>query len=514
MAAMARSTPGAALASGGGGGGLGGAIFVFGGTTTITNSTFSGNAASGGISPIGAGASVGQPGGAGGAAVFVHAGTAAVDSTTIADNTGTSSLEVYTGGTLRVSNTLVIAGANAPCRVAGSGAFASLNGNLVQGVGATCTFTTGDKVNPTPPSAPAALADNGGPTPTRAIGKTDPAFRAASCAVGTDQRGLPRPERSSCDVGAFELAERVDVAVTGNGRVTSVPGSIACPGACNDVFKPGTAVSLTAAPVAPATFLGWSGDIGAGAPTSNPLGLVVDVAPLSIGARFDGAADAGVDASDASDAGDAGAEAGAAPPDPHAKPTVSGGATACKSVADCGGKPCVEGVCCDRACDGVCESCRVPSAPGVCTLIPFGSDSKGACTSGTTCVKTCDGAGHCIDAQQGVQCAPSACLDHSTARGIGVCASQGGTCEASTATFDCAPYACDALFGGCKTVCATTDDCAAGHSCDVTSKLCVASPSVADGGCGVGGGLVDGRAWWALATLMAAGAAKRWRRRA
>ncbi|MGA9335054.1 MAG: hypothetical protein WBV39_12310, partial [Rudaea sp.] len=57
--------------AGGGGGGLGGAVFVRAGTVTIINSTFSGNAASGGTG--GSGASVGQ--GKGGA-VF------AIDSTT------------------------------------------------------------------------------------------------------------------------------------------------------------------------------------------------------------------------------------------------------------------------------------------------------------------------------------------------------------------------------------------------------------------------------------------------
>lgn len=56
------------------------------------------------------------------------------------------------------------------------------------------------------------LADNGGPTKTMAIDASSPAFDGggASCPA-TDQRGTARPQGSACDIGAFELVERLAV---------------------------------------------------------------------------------------------------------------------------------------------------------------------------------------------------------------------------------------------------------------------------------------------------------------
>ena len=55
-----------------------------------------------------------------------------------------------------------------------------------------------------------ALADNGGPTMTQALGAGSPALDAvpvggAGC-LATDQRGVPRPAGPGCDIGALELA--------------------------------------------------------------------------------------------------------------------------------------------------------------------------------------------------------------------------------------------------------------------------------------------------------------------
>ena len=56
----------------------------------------------------------------------------------------------------------------------------------------------------------AALADNGGPTKTRALEPGSPALDAvpasgAGCAA-TDQRGVARPQQAACDIGAYEHA--------------------------------------------------------------------------------------------------------------------------------------------------------------------------------------------------------------------------------------------------------------------------------------------------------------------
>jgi hypothetical protein len=50
--------------------------------------------------------------------------------------------------------------------------------------------------------------------------------------------------------------------ITGQGQVTSQPGSIDCTdtgGVCTDTFQSGTAVTLTATPSGPTEFAGWSG---------------------------------------------------------------------------------------------------------------------------------------------------------------------------------------------------------------------------------------------------------------
>ena len=48
------------------------------------------------------------------------------------------------------------------------------------------------------------LANNGGPTDTRALAATSPAVNAGSGCTATDQRGIARPQGAACDIGAFE----------------------------------------------------------------------------------------------------------------------------------------------------------------------------------------------------------------------------------------------------------------------------------------------------------------------
>jgi hypothetical protein len=66
---------------------------------------------------------------------------------------------------------------------------------------------------------------------------------------------------------------------------------------------------------------------------------------------------------------------------------------------------CVDGTCCDRACDGTCEACDVPGKLGVCTPHPLDSDPERECGSAGVC-----GGG-------------SACVQYET-RGSGLCTSR------------------------------------------------------------------------------------------
>jgi hypothetical protein len=84
--------------------------------------------------------------------------------------------------------------------------------------GDTCGFDQAtDQVNVSPEALRlGALADNGGPTPTQALGEGSVAIDQipeADCVdadgqpLTTDQRGEPRPGGAGCDVGAFELQQ-------------------------------------------------------------------------------------------------------------------------------------------------------------------------------------------------------------------------------------------------------------------------------------------------------------------
>ena len=56
------------------------------------------------------------------------------------------------------------------------------------------------------------LTNNGGPTQTHALLEGSIAIDAGDCSGGsvtTDQRGIPRPQRGGCDIGAYELENAI-----------------------------------------------------------------------------------------------------------------------------------------------------------------------------------------------------------------------------------------------------------------------------------------------------------------
>jgi hypothetical protein len=145
----------------------------------------------------------------------------------------------------------------------------------------------------------------------------------------------------------------------------------------------------------------------------------------------------------------------------------------CVTGSDCasGYCPAQDGVCCDAACTGVCESCRAKKTgdvDGSCAPVVGDTDPDNECVDqgAASCGKSgvCDGAlvpacklygagtvckaGMC-DAVQLKQTAPSTCNGT-------------GTCEAG-ATTACNGYLCGT--GACKTSCLTDVDCAATHYC-------------------------------------------------
>ncbi len=180
----------------------GGGMFVGNAAqVTVRNSTFSGNTASGN----------------GGAIIQSFGEGVTLANVTVAGNTANNGGGVYESGTssapITLRNTILAdntatSGSSPDC----SGTIVSEGYNLIESVlGCTVTLATSDLSGVDPGLL--ALADNGGPTQTRALGTGSPARDAANPATpgsggtaceATDQRGYGRPEGSACDIGALE----------------------------------------------------------------------------------------------------------------------------------------------------------------------------------------------------------------------------------------------------------------------------------------------------------------------
>jgi hypothetical protein len=144
---------------------------------------------------------------------------------------------------------------------------------------------------------------------------------------------------------------------------------------------------------------------------------------------------------------------------------------ACTSSSACESGQCVDGVCCDRACDGACEACDVAGSVGTCSTIGGAPHGTRSCGSGDpSCGPRCDGmnAKTCATfVNAGAPCRDASCKD-----GI---ATHAATCDGKGAcgaieTTPCGGFACDASGTTCRASCTTTTDCASGYDC--TAGVC------------------------------------------
>jgi CSLREA domain-containing protein len=233
-------------AAAGTGTGTGGGIYVQSGTLTITDSLISGNSTTGngggivfaGTSLTLANVTIASNTGKNGDGLF-NTGTATIRNSTFTDNgnivgggkgggifnSGSAILEsdtiganvasslggdggnIYNSGTMTARNTLVDeALTSGNC----GGTLPTSNGhNLDYGVFSfqPCFGPGGGNINGVDPKL-GPLQDNGGPTPTLALGSGSGAIdRGISVATTpTDQRGVPRPFGAKPDIGAYERA--------------------------------------------------------------------------------------------------------------------------------------------------------------------------------------------------------------------------------------------------------------------------------------------------------------------
>ena len=208
---------------GGGGGGMGGAVFNNGGTTTITNSTFTANMAAGGT-----GGGTAASGKGFGGAIFSRNGTLTLLNDTISGNTANDGGRgVYVLGdgaaaTAKVNNSIIGQANNAVTdfvqNTNGGGTVSSSGANNLVRNQATFQGTS----NSADPMLN-ALASNGGPTQTMTFQATSPALDGGNSAIApsSDQRGIARPQGSQTDIGALELKRQIAIA-GGTSQATTV----------------------------------------------------------------------------------------------------------------------------------------------------------------------------------------------------------------------------------------------------------------------------------------------------
>ena len=211
--------------SGNDAGGNGGGLFNVSGLLTVTRSTVSANRAignSGGAIYNGNGASIvttnntitNNTAAVSGGGIYNQTGGAA-DSTndTISHNSTSPNNAggIFNNGTATLTNTIVANNTGGNC--AGTTAITS-NGNNLDSAN-TCGFAAAGDITGQDPLL-GTLADNGGPTQTRELLAGSPAIDAGNNAAcpPTDQRGVVRPSNGTCDIGAFEVAPEVDLALT------------------------------------------------------------------------------------------------------------------------------------------------------------------------------------------------------------------------------------------------------------------------------------------------------------
>lgn len=158
----------------------------------------------------------------------------------------------------------------------------------------------------------------------------------------------------------------------------------------------------------------------------------------------------------------------------------------CEGASQCKSGFCVDGVCCESACEQSCFSCignKTDDQDGLCKPVSKGrSDPKVKCAlSEKPCGAdgTCNGQGVCTQFKaEGEKCGSTSCSGTSVVEkrcdGFGACEPK--------VTQNCEPYACDGATTTCKSKCSSSKDCKPGSSCNPQTGLCnEASTECADG---------------------------------
>jgi hypothetical protein len=195
----------------------------------------------------------------------------------------------------------------------------------------------------------------------------------------------------------------------------------------------------------------------------------------------DAAADSTVGSPDASDPGAVDArrsDAGGGADATTADTPVGDGDTGqcCTAGGDCKSGFCVDGVCCNSACNGVCSSCLARDngqpADGTCAAVTAGTDPANECAAGAA---TCGldgfcGGGKCRFAPATVSCMPAVCTEGANDTSATLASARScdgaGNCPTTSSTTACPGSVRCASASACKPAgCVVDVDCLSGFYC-------------------------------------------------
>jgi hypothetical protein len=154
-------------------------------------------------------------------------------------------------------------------------------------------------------------------------------------------------------------------------------------------------------------------------------------------------------------------------PDAPATDRIPG--AACTAASQCASSHCVDGVCCDMACDGVCSACNLAGKVGRCSLVPDGMDPREVCAMepASSCGRDgfCDGKGACRRYGAGAECRAASCTG--STRTLASTCDGNGVCVAGQ-TQPCTPFQCGS-GGQCLDRCDGDQQCVPPNHCNANS---------------------------------------------
>ncbi len=168
------------------------------------------------------------------------------------------------------------------------------------------------------------------------------------------------------------------------------------------------------------------------------------------------------------------------------------------TASECGSGICADGVCCNLACRGSCESCAIAGRRGTCEPVPIDTDPDNECPAVTaaapdggvsdggassdgsplrapdgglvplpaTCKGSCNGMRACKYPGPQSSCGTKWCNAHSEVGAL-VCDGKGGCVPGLS---ECVDYACNA--GACRIRCAAHEECQPGKTYCNASNQC------------------------------------------